>query len=78
MNIRIYLCQKNYTNICIGKYLNIFEYPNICHTLTQTHTSINISTYITPPYHPHTPPHQHQRISQHVHNIPLFSKGMLR
>ena len=36
MNIRIYLCQKNDTNICIGKYLNIFEYPNICHTLCHT------------------------------------------
>ena len=38
MNIRIYSYQKNdtnmiRTNIRIGKYLNIFEYPNICHTL---------------------------------------------
>ena len=25
------------TNICIGKYSNIFEYPNICHTLIGYH-----------------------------------------
>ena len=47
MNIRIYLYQKNDTNITnmirtndrIGKYSNIFEYPNIRHTLSQTTTT---------------------------------------
>ena len=39
-NIRIYSYQKSYinmirTNICIGKYSNLFEYPNIRHTLEQ-------------------------------------------
>ena len=39
-NIRIYSYQKNdtnmiRTNIRIGKYSNIFEYPNIHHTLSQ-------------------------------------------
>ena len=40
MNIRIYSHQKNgmnmiRTNICTGKYSNVFEYPNIRHTLVR-------------------------------------------
>ena len=40
-NIRIYLYQKNdtnmiWTNIHSGKFLNIFEYPNICYTMLRT------------------------------------------
>ena len=43
MNIQIYLHQKNDTNmigtnIRTGKYLNIFEYPNIRHTLFETNS----------------------------------------
>ena len=40
MNVQIYLLWKNpqifeWMNIFINKYSNIFEYPNICYTLTQ-------------------------------------------
>ena len=42
MNIRIYSYQKNdtnmiRTNIRIGKYSNIFEYPNNRHILVHAH-----------------------------------------
>ena len=35
-NIRIYSYQKKDTNICGRKYSNIFEYPNIRHTMDGT------------------------------------------
>ena len=47
MNIRIYSHQKNdtnmiRTNIRTGKYSNIFEYPNIRHTLTNFVNTITL------------------------------------
>ena len=51
MNIRIYSHQKNdmnmiRTNICTGKYSNIFQYPNIRRTLLQTWTHGNTKMHL--------------------------------
>ena len=50
MNIRIYSHQKNdtnmiRTNIRTGKYSNIFEYPNIRHTLTWNQPGSQVHTF---------------------------------